>query len=148
MLPCCFYILQSSLPSCHQSLRFCTVFISCLVPSDISVHPLPRCHEDWHIALCVCPPLSHLMLISFPPFLLLFSHRVELFVTPWTAAHQASLSLLIYLSLPRFMSIELVMPSNHLCPLVLLLSIFPSIRVFSNEKTCSHQVAKVLEFQH
>ena len=75
--------------------------------------PLPRCHEDWHITLCVCPPLSHLMLISFPPFLLLFSHRVQLFVTPWTAAHQASLSLLISL-MRRVMSIELVMPSNHL----------------------------------
>ena len=55
---------------------------------------------------------------------------------PWTAACQASLVLVISWSLPKFMSIELVMPSNHLIlchPLLLLPSIFPSIRVFSNE---------------
>ena len=58
-----------------------------------------------------------------------------LFVTPRTAAHQASLSLTISWSLPKFMSIKSVMPSNHLilCPLLLLPSIFPSIRVFSDE---------------
>ena len=58
--------------------------------------------------------------------------RVQLFVTPWTAARQASLSLTIFWSLPKFMSAESVMPSNHhiLCrPLLLLPSIFPSIRV-------------------
>ena len=61
---------------------------------------------------------------------------VKLFVTPWTAAHQASLSFTILLSLLKLMSIELVMPSKHpiLChPLLLLPSIFPSIRVFSSE---------------
>ena len=60
---------------------------------------------------------------------------VQLFVTPWTAPCQASLSFTISLSLFKLMSIELVMPSNHLvlsCPL-LLTSIFPRIRVFSNE---------------
>ena len=65
----------------------------------------------------------------------LLSHLL-LFVTPWTAAHQASLSFAISQSLLRFMSIELLMLSNHLilcCPLCLLSSIFPSIRVFSNE---------------
>ena len=64
-----------------------------------------------------------------------FSH-VWLFVTPWTAARQASLSITYSQSLLRLMSIESVMPSNHLnlCrPLLLLPSIFPSIRVFSNE---------------
>ena len=62
--------------------------------------------------------------------------RVRLFATPWTAAHQASLSITNSQSLPKFMSIELVMSSNHLllcCPLLLLPSIFPSIRVFSNK---------------
>ena len=62
--------------------------------------------------------------------------RVQLFVTPWTAAHQASLSLTISQSLSKLMSIELMMPSNHLIlchPLLLLPSLFPSIRVFSNE---------------
>ena len=62
--------------------------------------------------------------------------RVRLFVTPWTAAHQASLSITKSQSLLKLMSIESVMPSNHLIlchPLLLLPSIFPSIRVFSNE---------------
>ena len=60
----------------------------------------------------------------------------QLFVTPWTAACQASLSITNSQSSPKLMSIELVMPSNHLIlchPLLLLPSIFPSIRVFSNE---------------
>ena len=61
---------------------------------------------------------------------------VRLFAAPWTAAHQASLSMTNSQSLLKLMSIESVMPSNHLicyCPLLLLPSIFPSIRVFSNE---------------
>ena len=65
----------------------------------------------------------------------LLSH-VRLFVTPWTAAHQASLSITNLQSLLKLMSIKSVMPSNHLIlcrPLLLLPSIFPSIRVFSNE---------------
>ena len=63
---------------------------------------------------------------------------VRLFVTPWTAACQASLSITNSWSPPKPMSIESVMPSNHLTlcnPLLLLPSIFPSIRVFSNEST-------------
>ena len=62
--------------------------------------------------------------------------RVRLFVTPWTAARQTSLSITNTQSLPKPMSIESVMPSNHLIlcrHLLLLPSIFPSIRVFSNE---------------
>ena len=61
---------------------------------------------------------------------------VRLFMTPCTAAHQLSLSVSISRNLPKLMSIESVMPSNYLIlcrPLLLLPSIFPSIRVFSNE---------------
>ena len=60
---------------------------------------------------------------------------VQLFATPWTAAHQAFLSFTISRSLLKLMSIESWMPSNHLilCHPLLLPSIFPSIRVFSNE---------------
>ena len=84
--------------------------------------------------------------------------RVQLFATPWTAAHQAFLSITNSLNLLKLMSVELVMPSNHLilCHLCLLLpSIFPSIRVFfSNESALSIRWPKcwsfsfqVLEFQ-
>ena len=61
--------------------------------------------------------------------------RVRLFVTPWTAACQASLSITNSWSLPKLLSIELVTPSNHLilCRPLLLPSIIPSMRVFSNE---------------
>ena len=62
--------------------------------------------------------------------------RVWLFATPWSAARQASLSIINSWSLLKLMSIELVMPSNHLtlcCPLLLLPSIFPRLRVFSNK---------------
>ena len=64
--------------------------------------------------------------------------RVQLFVTPRTAAHKDSLSITNSRSLPKLMSIEMVMPSNHLIlcrPLLLLPSIFPSIRVFANESS-------------
>ena len=61
--------------------------------------------------------------------------HVQLFATPWTATHQASMSTINSQSLLKLMSIELVIPSNHLilCRRLLLPSIFPSIRVFSKE---------------
>ena len=62
--------------------------------------------------------------------------RVHSAVTPWTAAYQASLSFTIYWSFLKLMSIESAMPSNHLIlcrPLLLLPSIFPNIRAFSNQ---------------
>ena len=64
--------------------------------------------------------------------------HVQLFGTPWTAAHQATLSFTISQSFLKLMSIELVMPSNHLVlhhPLLFLPSIFPSTSVFPNELT-------------
>ena len=76
----------------------------------------------------------HITYLSSVQFSSVASH-VWVFVTPWTAACQASLSITNYQSLPKVMSIESVMPSNHIilcCPL-LLPSIFPNIRVFSNE---------------
>ena len=63
-------------------------------------------------------------------------NHVQLFVTSWTATHQAFLSVTNTRSLPKLISIESVMPSNHLIlyrPVLLLPSIFPSIRVFSTE---------------
>ena len=75
-------------------------------------------------------------------------HRVWLFVTPWTVACQTSLSIINSLSLPKSMSTESVMPSNHLilCRPLLLPSIFPSIRVFSNESTLHMRWPKYWSF--
>ena len=74
---------------------------------------------------------------AFNPQAVQFSSVTQscLFVTPWTGARQASLSITISQSLLKLMAIELVMPSNHLilCHPLLLPSIFPSIQVFSNE---------------
>ena len=78
----------------------------------------------------------------------LLSH-VWLFVTPWTTACQASQSITNSKSLPKLMSIELVMPYSHLilcCPLLLLPSIFPSIRVFSNESALRIKCPKYWSF--
>jgi len=74
---------------------------------------------------------------------------IWLFATPWTAAGQASLSITNSRNPPKLMSIEAVMPSNHLilcCPLLLLLSIFPSIRVFSNESILCIRCPKYWSF--
>ena len=88
---------------------------------------VPSCQAD-------SLPLSHLG-NPFNRFVVQSLSHVWLFVTPWTAACQASLST-IFQSLLKFMSIESVIPSNHfiLCrPLILMPSIFPSTRIFSNE---------------
>ena len=83
------------------------------------------------------PPASAVHGVSQARILIVvqsLSH-VRLFVTPWTTAHQASLSITDSWSLLKFMSIKSVMPSNHLilCHSLLLPSIFPSVRVFCNE---------------
>ena len=74
---------------------------------------------------------------------------VRLFATPWIAARQASLSITNSWSLPKLMSVELVMPSSYLilcCPLLLLPPIPPSIRVFSNESTLCMRWPKYWSF--
>ena len=79
-----------------------------------------------YLQLQICKSISSVQLLSC----------VRLFVTPWTAAHQASLSIKNSWSLLKLTTIESVMPSNHLIlcrPLLLLPLVFPSIRVFSNE---------------
>ena len=86
--------------------------------NTVFLHVLEHCP-------CSCPSISSVQSLS----------RVRLFVTPWTAAHQASLSITNSRSLPKPMSIKSVMPSNHLilCHPLFLPSILPSIRGFSNE---------------
>ena len=91
-----------------------------------------KSHLKFSVSTELFPLIKSLFLVSSVQSL---SH-VHLFVTSWTAAHQASLSITNSRSLLKLMSIESGMPSNHLilcCPLFLQPSIFPSIRIFSSE---------------
>ena len=84
----------------------------------------------------ICIVSLEINLMALNSFSVQLLNRLQLFVIPWTAAHQASLYITNSLSLLKFMSMESVMPSNHLIlcrPLLFLPSIFPSIRVFPNE---------------
>ena len=80
-------------------------------------------------------PLGTALVLPVKPISVQFLSHIRLFVTPWTAARQASLSITNSQSLLKLMSIKSVMPSKHLilCHLLLPPSIFPSIKVFSNE---------------
>ena len=102
-------------------------------------------HVFFLCALYLCSKMISYTYISSVQLL----SRIQLFATPWTAAHQASLSITNSWSLLNLMSIELVIPSNHLilcCLLLLLLSIFPSIRVFSNESALHMRWPKYWSF--
>ena len=121
---------------------------------------------EWEAWVYVCqrgPDLPHSSAVTSPCVLLqlqwVFPHfqfssvqslsRVRLFAIPWTTARQASLSITNSQSPPKPMSIESVMLSNHLIlcwPLLLLPSIFPSIRVFSNESYYLIRVKKCSTF--
>ena len=95
--------------------------------------------NGWIQKMCVCVIVVVVQLLS----------PVQLFVTPWTAARQASLSLTISWGLPKFMSIALEMPSSHLIlchPLLLLPSLFPSIRDFSNKSAVGIKWPKYWSF--
>ena len=111
----------------------CTILQSQQHGMRVPLSPHPCCHlffvylrYNWPVALYTFKVNNSVQLLS----------HVRLFETPWTAARQASLSVTNSQSLFKLISFESVMPSNHLilcCPLLLLSSIFPSIRVFSNE---------------
>ena len=150
------------------SLQFSSVPQSCPTLCDPMNHSMPglpvhhqlleftQTHVHW-VSDAIQPsnPLSS----PSPPALNLSQHQfssvqllshVWFFVTPWTAARQASQSITNSQSPPKRISIELVMPSNHLilcCPLLLLSSIFPSVRVFSNESALHIRWPKYWEFQ-
>ena len=92
--------------------------------------------------------LSKELVLENKLFVVQYLNCIWLFAMPWTAAHQASLSFTISQSLLKLMSIELVMPSNHLvlCHPLLLPSVFPSIRVFSNESALCIRWSKYWRF--
>ena len=119
----------------------CLFFISNLIPS------WPK------NILCLNPIILYLLRLVLWPLSVSQSvqllSRVRLFATPWIAAHQASLSITNCWSLLKLMSIELVMPFNHLIlchPLLLLPPIPPSIRVFSNESALPMRWPKYWSF--
>ena len=104
------------------------------------------------VGACPLPPSKPLSPFTGSAFVAVVQSpsRVCLFATPRTAACQASLSITTSRSLLKLMSVELVMPSNHLIlchPLLLLPSIFPSTRVFSNESALRIRWPKYWEFQ-
>ena len=103
--------------------------------------------KELHHSLLFCLNPAHtFLLVHFSSV----ARCVQLFATPWTAARQASLPITNSRSLLKLKCIESVMPSNHLIlcpPLLLLPSIFPSIRVFSNESVLHIKWPRVLEFQ-
>ena len=104
---------------------------------------VPQAARSLQALNCDCYDLSYQLLLC------LVTSCVQLLATSWTAAHQASLSLTVSWSLLKLMSIELVMPPHHLilcCPLLLLPSIFPCIRVFTNESALRIKWPKLLDF--
>ena len=112
------------------------IHVSMPFPKSSYSLPLPQSPKDCSIHLCLFCCLTYRVIVQFSSFQSL--SRVQLFATPWIAAHQASLSITNSQSSLRLTSIEPVMPSSHfvVChPLLLLPPIPPSIRVFSNEST-------------
>ena len=112
---------------------------SSLQPKAIKKMEIPTIVKKWMLPTTLMNVKVHSSPVQLPDedidWLTPSLSRVQLFETPWTVACQASLSISNSWSLLKLMSIELMMPSNHLilcCPLLLLPSIFPSIRVFSN----------------
>ena len=104
---------------------------------------------NWTILCVFFIIISTSLALIFIVFVVQSLSHVQLFATLWTAAHQVSLSIIIFLSFIKLMSIESVMPSNHLIlchPLLFLPSIFPGIRVFSNESDLHIRCRKYRSF--
>ena len=120
----------SFFPNYVYFLNITTLLHMCHTYSSLSLSPSNNCFSPANVVV--------VQLIS----------RVQFFVTPWTAACQTSLSFTVSWNLLKFMSIGLVMPLNHLilCRPLLQLSIFPSIKVFSNESALGIRWPKYWSF--
>ena len=117
----------SGFPSFHPPSHL-TISPSLHLYSSLPPSVSPLIHLPAHLSICrpFFPSLSSVQSLSY----------VRLFATPWTAVRQASLSFTVFQSLLELMSIKSVIPSNHFVfchPLLLLPSIFPSIRIFADE---------------
>ena len=115
-------VLQNAINWCYSSMAFWILI------KHFHLHCFHLCNFRIYVTLELNVSISFSSVQSFS--------SIQLFAAPWTAACQASLSITNSQSLLKLMFIESVMPSNHLilcCPLLLLPSLFPIIRVFSNE---------------
>ena len=130
------------------------ILIWCLLSNPCQIILTSVSYCCWHLLVVLVDIMSEIWTI----WVLLYENissvqslsRVRLFATPWTAEHQASLSITNSWSLLKLMPIELVIPSNHLIlchPLLLLPSIFPSIRIFSNESALRIRWPKYWSFR-
>ena len=128
-----------------------------VMPGDILSEKKAKCKTAYILCHSFCIKKEEIRKYTDICLLLQNKHRssvqslsgVQLFATPWIAAQQASLSITNSQSLLKLMSIESVMPSNHLilCYPLLLPSVFPSIRVFSNESVLLMRWPKYWECQ-
>ena len=131
------YILQTFEKNVYFVECVCSVMVNFLPPHGLYSKPGSSVHGIFQARILervVVQLLRH----------------AQLFVTPWTAARQASLSFAVFWSLLELMTIESVMPSNHLSlchPLLLLPSVFLRIRVFSHELALHIRWPKYLELQ-
>ena len=149
----CFNYIAVYLSESNQiiNVTMLEMLIVCIL--DCSTYE-PRSSLCMHAkSLQSCPTVCDIWIVACQASLSFSSvqshNHIRLFVTPWTAAHWASLSITNSWSLLRLMSIELVMLSNHLVhcnPLLLLPSIFPNIRVFSNESVLPIRWPKYCSF--
>ena len=134
--------------STYLSTYLPTYLPTCLYLPILSIYPSILFVYPLNLPIFICLPILSIYLHCIPAYLSSYCCCVWLFVTPWTATHQASLSFTISQSLFKLISFESVMPSNHLIlchPLLLLPSIFPSIRVFFSES--AKTLGKLLELQ-
>ena len=129
---------------CEWNCSLCSISYCWWSLSSIITHPLCLLQA---VTLLACSLGANLCMPAVASSVQLLS-RVQLFVTPWTAAHQASLSITNSWSLLKLLSIESVLPSNHLilCRPLLLFNLFQHQGLFQWVSS-SHQVAKVLESQ-
>ena len=147
-------------PRRHSIVTYLSIFLPQLFKIHRKITIFRFLFFSFHLSVSICLPGSpeskpNFITLIFCSQRIQFSFvqllsRVWLFVTPWTTARQASLSITNSQSSLKFMSIKLVMPFSHLilcCPLLLLPPIPPGIKVFSNESTLRMRWPKVLEFQ-